>query len=338
MMASIATPAICALEPADGACSHPSARRAWVLDRYHAAMDRAVLIFRIRAARLKARATAVVEALSLLRNVGAQVAAGGPLSAQGGVFWISLPRDAVDQAQSRLPLLGYTEAVDLADPVSEGEASSGDVVRWRRRAHRLVQLYEESPEEARERAPDRRTFALETASGVREIQGYRGDGGPLSRRGLPTYDARMLVNLVSAGDGGTLLDPFAGVGGVVIEALAHGCRVVSCDIDPVLRYGLAALNSRHVLADARRLPIASSVIDAVATEPPYEAKATEAVAVSLRELAHVVRPGGQIAMLCAESQGEPLRREAQAAGLSLVHEDAIDRKGVACAVVVWEQA
>ena len=301
-------------------------------------MDRAVLIFHLRAARLKARATAVAEALCLLRDVGAEAAAGGPLSEQGGVFWISLPRDAVDQARGRLPLLGYTEAVDLADPVSEGEASGGGVVRWRRRAYRLVRLYEESPEEARERAPDRRAFALETAAGVREVRGYRGDSGPLSRRGLPAYDARMLVNLVAAPGGGTLLDPFAGVGGVVIEALAHGCRAVSCDIDPALRYGLASLGRGHVVADARRLPMASGAIDAAATEPPYDAEATEAVVASLRELARVVRPGGRVAMLCAESQREPLRREAEAAGLSLVHEEAIDRKGVACAVVLWERA
>ena len=87
---------------------------------------------------------------------------------------------------------------------------------------------------------------------MREIRGYRDDSGPLSRRGLPTYDARMLANVAAAGEGGTLLDPFAGAGGVVIEALAHGCRVVSCDIDPALRYGLASLARSHAVADARR--------------------------------------------------------------------------------------
>ena len=301
-------------------------------------MDRATLIFRLRAARLKARATAVAEALSLLRSSGAEAPAGGPLSEQGGVFWISLPGGAVDQARARLPLLGYTEAVDLAEPVSAKVASRGGVVWWRRRPYRLVRLYEESPEEARARAPDRRAFALETAAGVREIRGYRGSSRTLSRRGLPAYDARMLVNVALAGEGGTLLDPFAGAGGVVIEALTHGCRVLSCDIDPALRYGLASLAPGHAVADARRLPIASSAIDAVATEPPYEAEATEAVVESLRELARVVRPEGRIAMLCAAPQSEPLRREAEAAGLSLVHQEAIDRKGVACAVVVWERA
>ena len=129
-----------------------------------------------------------------------------------------------------------------------------------------------------------------------------------------------------------------GVGGVVMEALAHGCRVVSCDIDPARRYGLASLARGHAVADARRLPMAAGAIDAVATEPPYEAEATEAVVASLGELARVVRPGGRIAMLCAATQSEPPRREAEALGLSLVHEEAIDRQGVACTVVVWERA
>ena len=282
-------------------------------------MDRAVLILRLRAARLKARATAVVEALSLLRNIGAEAPAGGSLSEQGGVFWISLPHGAVDQARARLPLLGYTEAVDLAEPVSAKVASRDGVVRWRRRAYRLVRLDEESPEEARARAPDRRAFALETAAGVREIRGYRGSSGPLSHRGLPTYDARMLVNVASAGEGGTLLDPFAGAGGVVIEALTHGCRVLTCDIEPALRYGLASLAAGHAVADARRLPLASSAIDAVATEPPYEAEATEAVVESLHELARVVRPEGRIAMLCAAAQSEPLRRRVRAYSTRTCH-------------------
>ena len=117
-------------------------------------MNRAVLIFRLRAARLRARATAVVEALSLLRDFDAEAPADGPLSEQGGMFWISLPRAVVDEARDRLPLLGYTEAVDLADPVSEKMASRGGVVRWRRRPYRLRRLYEESAEEARVRAQD----------------------------------------------------------------------------------------------------------------------------------------------------------------------------------------
>jgi hypothetical protein len=61
--------------------------------------------------------------------------------------------------------------------------------------YQLVRLYEESAEVARDRAPDRRVFALETGAGlVRPIRGYRGDGRPSKRRGLPSYDARMLVS------------------------------------------------------------------------------------------------------------------------------------------------
>jgi len=183
-------------------------------------MDRATLIFRVRAARRKARATAVMEAQRLLRSVGAEVAAGGPLSEEGSVFWLTVAHHAVNQAQDMLPFLGYSEAVDVATPVAAGEASSRSVVRWRKRAYRLVRLYEEASGEARERAPDRRPFMLETAAGLREIHGYRGDGGPMSRRGLPTYDGRMLVNLASADERSTFLNPFAGVGGVVIEARA----------------------------------------------------------------------------------------------------------------------
>jgi SAM-dependent methyltransferase len=288
--------------------------------------DTALLIFYLRPARARARATAEAEALSLLRNLGAQLARGGPLSERGGVFWMSLPSASVDRATERLPLLGYTEAVDFAERVPDGEASRNDVVLWRRRPHRLLRLYEESPEAAREQAPDRRVFALETKAGdVRPVRGYRGDSRPLSRRGLPAYDARMLVSIAAGAGGRMFLDPFA------------GCRVISCDVDPSLRHGLTSLGAAHVVADARRLPFASATFDAVATDPPYEHEAAETVVEAAREAARVLRAGGRLAMLSAAWQGDGLRRAVTALGLALLHEEAIDRKGVECAVLVWER-
>jgi tRNA (guanine10-N2)-dimethyltransferase len=155
----------------------------------------------------------------------------------------------------------------------------------------------------------------------------------------------MLVNLVSTGRGATLLDPFAGAGGVVLEALASGHRVLSCDIDAALRRGLRALGAAHpstgsgqaVVADARRLPFAANSIDAAATEPPYEPEADEAVLAALGELARVVRPGGRIALLCAQQQAAGLRERAESLGLRAFHDAPIDRKGTPCAVLGWQK-
>jgi len=298
-------------------------------------MDETLLIFHLRPARRRALSTAKAEALCLLRDLGAAVAPGGPLSDRGGVFWLTLLVEALKRARGRLPRLGYSYAVDLVEDAPD--AAAREIVRWRGRAYRLVRLHEEDASELREAAADRREFALETGGEVRLVRGYRGDSGPLSRRGLPVIDARMLVNLVFTGDGAMLLDPFAGAGGVVLEALASGYRAISCDVDPALRYGLRGLAAQHLVADARRLPFADASIDAIATEPPHEQEATEAVLGALAEMARVLRPGGRIALLCADSQAGALRAQAASRGLTAFHEAPIDRKGTPCAVLAWEK-
>src|SRR5690349_19088702 len=102
----------------------------------------AVLICYLRPARNKARVVAEAEAVSLLRDLEATVLPGGPLSEQGGLFWISLPAQYLPSARKRLARLGYTFAVDLVQPVSQDETGADVAVetgerrtRWRRRTH-----------------------------------------------------------------------------------------------------------------------------------------------------------------------------------------------------------
>jgi 16S rRNA G966 N2-methylase RsmD len=304
-----------------------------------------MLIFYVRAARRKARAVARREALSLLRDLDVVASSGGPLSEQGGVFWISVPVAALETVIARLHRLGYTCAVDLLE-TEQGDSESAlraqkaqvQLVSWQRKLYRLVRVYEEDAQLMREGAPDRRTFLLRTNEGeVRSIQGYRGDGQPLSRRGLPVYDARMLVNLVAAGEGTLLLDPFAGTGGIVIEALASGCRVTSADFDPALQEGLSHLGAKHYVADASCLPFADGIFDAIATEPPYHEQAKSTVIGALHEMGRVLKEGGRLAILCAATQADDLRQEATCLGLKSYLDAPINRKGLEVAVLAWQK-
>ena len=298
-------------------------------------MEKAVLVFRLRPARDKARAAAVAEALSLYDDLDATAPFGGPLSEEGGLFWISLPNEALESAYDRMPRLGYTCAVDLMEPVPTAKSRSS-ALRWRRTSYRLHRVYEEDAEALRESAPDRRTFLLETGSEqVVPIRGYRGDGAPLSRRGLPVCDARLLVNLVYAGGRPAFLDPFAGAGGVVIEAAASGFSVMSSDSDPVLRHGLADLAHKHVMADASRLPFGSASFDAVATEPPYDSTATPVVLDALREMNRVLKSAGRLAILCALWQADSLRSAAAELGLKPLLDTQINRKGLDVVALSW---
>ncbi len=298
----------------------------------------AVLICHLRPARKRARALAELEALALLDCLGAQRLTGGPLSEQGGVFWLSLPEAVLAAATRLLPRLGYTEAVDLVGGPDLGR-DSGPLVRWRGRDYGLHRLYEEDRELARDAAPDRRRFLVRVRGDLREVRGYRGDGAPLSRRGLPRYDARLLVNLAAACPGGRILDPFAGIGGIVIAAAAAGLEALSGDADPWLADGLARLSGgRHAVLDAAALPFAGGSIDAVATEPPFGAEADAAVVESLGEISRVLRPGGRCALMCSARQAPMAACAAGRAGLALLNSAPLDRKGTACTVFLWEKS
>jgi hypothetical protein len=312
--------------------------------------DSTVLIFYVRSARVKALDVATMEALCLLQGLGAAAMTGGPLAEVGGVFWVALPRVSLLVCADRLPHLGYTYAVDLVQPLADsasgGAGKTGQdegVVRWRRKLYRLVRLYEEDPESLREKAPDRRPFLLGTADGsVREVRGYRGDGSALGRRGLPVCDARMLVNVALPPNADTvgrlLLDPFAGAGGVIIEALAHKYRVVSTDIASALRFGLRGLGALHSVADAHALPFPSNTFDAVATEPPYDEEATSSVVAGLGEMNRVTRAGGCCAMLCAAFQADRLRAQAATLRLIIYLDFLINRKGLDVHVLAWRKS
>ena len=87
--------------------------------------------------------------------------------------------------------------------------------------------------------------------------------------------ARCMVNLTRIRRGDTLLDPFCGTGGILIEAGIIGVRVVGTDIDPKMVSG-TEINLQHCTisdfqvfrADVRNLKLPFKV-DAIVTDPPY---------------------------------------------------------------------
>jgi tRNA G10 N-methylase Trm11 len=148
----------------------------------------------------------------------------------------------------------------------------------------------------------------------------------------------LLVNLVFApGAGRVLLDPFAGVGGIILEAIAGGYRVVSADVDPALRYGCRALGARHSVADATHLPFGAGTVDAIATEPPYHRETEGWIAGALAEMGRVLRVGGRLAVMCAGWQAGMLQQMGAGLGLRPFLDAPINRKGTDCAVLAWER-
>lgn len=299
--------------------------------------ERSTLVLHLRRGRRRAKTAASAEACALLRDLDPAPASGGPLSEVAGVIWVTVPAANARCAAERVRRLGYTEAVDLVVPASQ-TTDPAPVVRWRKQDVALVRVYEESDASLRDDAPDRRSFLLECGDGeVRRIVGYRGGRGPREHRALAVPDARLLANLVGPVGPGIMLDPFAGAGGIAIEAVRRGWRTVTVDVDRSLRFGLAEIASTHIVADAAALPIASQSIAAIATEPPYDLTSLGEVVASLGELERVLVPSGTIVFLASVHQADPLREAGESYHLSLVLDAAIDRKGSDVVCLGWKK-
>lgn len=91
----------------------------------------------------------------------------------------------------------------------------------------------------------------------------------------PKY-ARALINLTGAKRGDTVLDPFCGTGGILIEAAELGMITIASDFDEEMVlgcmenmdfYGLRL--SDHEVIDIKDIPERFENIDIVVTDPPY---------------------------------------------------------------------
>jgi len=91
--------------------------------------------------------------------------------------------------------------------------------------------------------------------------------------------ARCMVNLARPPEKAIFLDPFCGVGGILLEAIAIRCRAIGADADPRMIRG-ARTNLRHygakpfglIVADATKIPIRG--VESIVTDPPYGREAS----------------------------------------------------------------
>lgn len=85
----------------------------------------------------------------------------------------------------------------------------------------------------------------------------------------PKY-SRCMVNLACAKIGETLLDPFCGSGGILIEARDYGLRTIGIDIKESMCKG-ASLNGLTdlICANAFDFPVKLSCVQAIVTDIPY---------------------------------------------------------------------
>ncbi len=99
-------------------------------------------------------------------------------------------------------------------------------------------------------------------------------GRPFFHPGVLSPKAsRVFVNLARARPQESLLDPFCGTGGFLIEAAIIGCTPIGVDLDERMVKGAKrnmefyGLEGEVLRGDARRLPFTR--VDTIATDPPY---------------------------------------------------------------------
>jgi ubiquinone/menaquinone biosynthesis C-methylase UbiE len=208
----------------------------------------------------------------------------------------------------RAEKLGYTQGIISVheEPYRGEELHSYRTGRWavgwlRKRDRKifLTEIYRQDEAKLLETAPHRRVFLIERDGEVAAAKGHR------YRRGLSPADARFMVNIAELRGDELILDPFAGIGGILIECMERGLKILAADADPVLRPGLAEIShSRCAIADARQLPFGDGIFDFIITEPPFNIRYRQAVLDSMVELRRVIQRGGRIMLLIAQDMHE----------------------------------
>lgn len=146
--------------------------------------------------------------------------------------------------------------------------------------------------------------------------------------------ARALVNLSKVREKERLLDPFAGTGGILVEACLIGIKGVGVEVQPRLARGalcnIECLDCSIISGDAKRLPFKDVSLDAAVLDTPYgrsariEAESKELLlAESLSELHRVLRQERRMVIVA----DRPIDSDVKDAGFEILqwHTDRVHR-------------
>jgi 23S rRNA G2445 N2-methylase RlmL len=126
--------------------------------------------------------------------------------------------------------------------------------------------------------------------------------------------AAAMVLLTEPNENDTFLDPMCGSGTLLAERILSGAyrRVLGGDVDGravgAARQNLKGLGARWQVSrwDARKLPLASASVDAVATNPPFgkqigsPQELGQLYPAFIVEMARVLKPGGRAVILTSQ--------------------------------------
>jgi SAM-dependent methyltransferase len=235
------------------------------------------------------------------------------------------------EISQRAELLGYTQGIVSVheEPYQGEELNWHKTGRWvvgciRRgdRKLQLAEIYRQDEEKRLKEAPHSRVFLIERDGQIEAAKGHR------YRRGLSPVDARFMLNIAKLRGDERILDPFAGLGGILMECRRRNLNAFGGDVDIVLRPGLAQISrNRCVVADARQLPFKNDKFHVIITEPPFDTRYRQAVMDSMSELRRVVHPGGRLVLLIAHDMHDGITASMLNSGFQLTGDFTLRRHG-----------
>jgi 16S rRNA G966 N2-methylase RsmD len=240
---------------------------------------------------------------------------------------VSIDGLSTDEIASLAENLGYTQGITSVheEPYQGEELHSRKtgrwVVGWLRKGDKklhLTEIYRQDENKRLEGSPDKRVFLIERDGQVKPAKGHR------YRRGVSSVDTRFMVNIAELRGDEIILDPFAGIGGILIECRRRNLRVFAADVDPVLRPGLAQFSgNRCAIADARQMPFKDNTFHVIITEPPFGTRYRQAVLDSMAELRRVARE--KIILLIAQDMHQQIIDCMAGSGFLLVRDFTLRR-------------
>jgi tRNA G10 N-methylase Trm11 len=273
-----------------------------------------------------------MEAFSLLKDLDCLVVKNSPMGDVKGVFCVAVKKEYSKQAKLRFHKLGYTNCVMLLDfnkatGKNDSDLNSINDLAIKGKVFDVKKLYTEDDKAFAEEAPDRRKFLLKSDNGeTKEVKGYRGDGTETGKRALPVEDCRLLVNLESLNHNQSLLDPFAGGGGIIYQARKTTEKLFSNDIDFKLEEGLRDYGAIHTVLNVNDLIFKDNTIDAIVTEVPFSETCNEDIIRFFNKSYDYLTENGKLIVMYAREQSKFINKHLSSRFLKYI-EFELDRKG-----------
>lgn len=303
-----------------------------------------LLVCRLRSSRNKAKHLAILEMATVLEPVDGIFIFNGPLGDVRGLISFFVKPGSDSGLIERLKTVGYCNRFykldfTLQHPDVTDEIKSINKYRWKGYEFNVVRFFHQCKIKYQEQSVSNREFAIyQGGNSIKYVTGYRGDGSEAGRRGLPIEDTRMMVNLACPHSINSLLDQFAGSGGIIYTAktIRQSLFTISADIDRVVEPGLKMYSDLHYTCDARQINLKSNMVDAVVAEIPFSPRYTQIAIDAFLHILPSISQHGKLVCMCHTNQTEPIK-QALKHQLYLLLDADINRKGTPVSLLVWSK-